>query len=998
MLQLKNITKVYKIGKPKDKDYQETHALKDVSINFRKNEFVSILGPSGCGKTTMLNIIGGLDKYTSGDLIIDGKSTKQYQDKDWDNYRNNCIGFVFQSYNLIPHQTILENVELALTLSGVKKAERREKAKLALAKVGLGDRINAKPNQLSGGQMQRVAIARALVNDPEIILADEPTGALDTKTSIQVMELLKEVAKERLVIMVTHNPELAEEYSTRIIKMLDGEKAGDTNPVQEDELNKLQTELKQKAEAAEVEEQKLKTLTKSELKEYKKSHKGKKHTKRMSFFTALSLSLKNLLTKKTRTMLVSFAGSIGIIGIALILSLSSGFQNYIDRVQKDTLSTYPITISRTSTDYTKMMETMMGDTTKDNIDTNKVYSNNSLSQMFGMLTSGSTTNDLVSFKKYLDREDISAKLKDIATIKYTYDLDLNIFYNGAAVGITDTSKLLQVSPFNIMSEMMSVSGMFGSFLSDIFEEMLDNPTLLNNQYNLVKGKWANDKVYYDAELGQNVAEIVVVLDKNNAISDYALMALGLRDRSDISKLLMNANADDLSSNFDMSIDDLLNLSYSLVLNPNMYQKDDGTGLYNYQITDLNANSATSAYYSVNVADKEYVKANTSVTLKVVGVIKPNPDASATSITGAIGYTKGLTDFCLNKLAELAKTEGNALYDQLHNSQSSVITGKLFAKTAMELFELYAPSISDPNLAEDKRTALTEFGKALQQIGAAGTNLQSAFNEPNTKPDELYKKLITNPAGWQSDSTKAAAVLTYKTAVDNFQAKSDNLTDAYKEEMDIVSRDDTLKTLGNVDKANPASISFYAVNFEAKNGIESIIKDYNNMVLADESLGNQEEREKFVISYTDYVGLMMNSISVIINAITYVLIAFVSISLIVSSIMIGIITYISVLERTKEIGVLRSVGASKRDIKRVFTAESLIIGFTAGMLGIVITLILTIPVNIVINSLAGIAHVASLPWVGALILVAISMLLTFIAGLLPANIASKKDPVVALRTE
>ena len=917
MLELSNIKKVYEIGKKGSKDYQVTHALRGLSVKFRKSEFVSILGPSGCGKTTLLNIVGGLDKYTSGDLIIYGRSTKEYKDADWDNYRNNSVGFVFQSYNLIPHQTILENVELALTLSGVKSSERKQKALAALEKVGLKEKVNVRPNQLSGGQMQRVAIARALVNDPEIILADEPTGALDTKTSIQVMKLLKEVSRERLVIMVTHNPELAKEYSTRIITMLDGNMTDDSNPLSDEEIaaEKKEIEEKQKvqkdAQQALIDSKKAlkqaKTLSKeeklakkAEAKAAKKNAKAvlkgqKKHKKRMSFFTALSLSFKNLLTKKARTALVGFAGSIGIIGIALILSLSSGFQSYIDRVQKDTLSTYPITISKTTTDFTKVMETMMGEGENVEYNKDKFYSNDTLTTSFAML-GGTKTNKLQPFKQYIETDEVSKKLSNLATIKYTYNLPLNIFYTSSQFESAD--KALKVSPLSIMGEMKEIMPMLQSFLTEVFEEMLDNQTLLSGQYDVVKGRWADNQIKYDA-LGNPYSEVVVVLDKNNQIPDYALMSLGLRDIKELDAIITGkqgatSQPSEADHKFSMDISALESLEYNLVLNPDLYNDDDGDGIFTSIVEDLNAaNPISSRYYNHYVADKQFVEDNTAIKLKVVGVVKPNPDATAGSISGTIGYTKSLTDFVIGRLEQLAQTSGNALNAQLSNNSTSVLTGQ---------------AIDATTLAE------------------------------------------------------------------------------------------TLITLGSVDKNDPASISFYAVNFEAKDGIEQVINDYNNKVIADTSLGNKEERESYVISYTDYVGLMMSSISVIINAITYVLIAFVSISLVVSSIMIGIITYISVLERTKEIGVLRSVGASKKDIKRVFTAESLIIGLFAGLLGIIITLILIIPINIIIESLSGIAHVAALPWLGALVLIAISMLLTFIAGLFPAKLASKKDPVIALRTE
>ncbi len=954
MLELKNISKIYELGKTKDKDYQKIEALDSVSIKFRKNEFVSILGPSGCGKTTMLNIIGGLDKYTSGDLLINNVSTKQYQDKDWDNYRNNRIGFVFQSYNLIPHQTVLENVELALTLSGVKRAERRERAIKVLQKVGLGDKIKSKPNQLSGGQMQRVAIARALVNNPEVILADEPTGALDTKTSLQIMELLEEVAKEKLVIMVTHNADLANQYSTRIINMLDGKLTGDSNPISEEEEKELIALANEEKLKEEQLNQELANLSKKErkekLKQIKKSEKKKK--KKMSFFTALSLSFKNLLTKKARTILVSFAGSIGIIGIAMILSLSSGFQIYIDTVQKDTLSNYPITIAQSSTDYSKILESVAGDNEDVEYDKDKVYSNNSLSDMMQVLMSGKTENDLKSFKKYIETAEVQEKLKNKATVKYTYDLDLNIFYDNA-VGV-DSGKSLLVSPFSLLSNMSGNSPAM-SLMNDIFQEMLNNQTLIQSQYNLVAGSWAQTEVY-DSVDGK-VSEVMIVLDQYNRIPDYALMALGLRSRKDIDRIMSNQ---EITDNFELSAEELLGLEYSLVLNPDMYSFNAGTGLYER----ITSNSSTNQYYTIETANKTTIADLTSVKLKVVGVIKPDENATATAISGTVAYGAALTEYVVNELEQKAGTAGNALYAQKLNSKSSVISGKYFDFGAADIVQYYNSNQAEKDLlTSQEKTVLSDY--------------ETAFSN------------------WVADQSNQAAMLALynagKTVEETFSEK-------FQDKIEPLSLDQTLQKLGSVNLDNPETISFYAVDFEAKNDIEQLILDYNNQVLADESLGTLGDRQKIVISYTDYVGLMMESVTIIINAITYVLIAFVSISLVVSSIMIGIITYISVLERTKEIGVLRSVGASKKDIKRVFTAESLIIGFASGALGILITLILNIPINLIIEALAGIAGVSKLPVVGGFALVVVSMFLTFIAGLIPAKIASKKDPVIALRSE
>jgi putative ABC transport system permease protein len=1003
MLQLIDIKKTYTIGKPKDKEYQVTQALKGVSVKFRDSEFVSILGASGCGKTTLLNIVGGLDKYTSGDLVINGVSTKEYKDKDWDNYRNNSVGFVFQSYNLIPHQTVLENVELALTLSGVNRKERKQMAVDALQKVGLADKIHAKPNQLSGGQMQRVAIARALVNNPEIILADEPTGALDTKTSIQVMELLKEVSKDRLVIMVTHNPELAQNYSSRIIRIKDGELVDDSNPY-DGKIEQAKSKTKAKAEAATQAAVVADVAAGSKNTQEPKPKHAKKRKKNMSFFTALSLSFKNLLTKKARTLLVSFAGSIGIIGIALVLSLSSGFQNYITRVQQDTLSNYPITISQSSTDYSKIMQAMFGtgDSTKKDIDQTKVYSNNNLSSMFGMLSGGTTKNDLKSFKQYLDREDVSQKLKDVATIKYTYDLSLNLFYNNSAY--VPEGKSLLVNPFNLMPSLTS-NGSFSKMIADSFEEMIDNKELLQSQYDLVAGSWAKDDVYTDGT--QNIAEVMIVLDENNAIADYTLMILGLRDRKDIDMLMVpDTDPDQLSAGFDMSVDDLLKLEYSLVLNPNMYVYNEDTGLYDaVETQNLNTNAMSQAYYSIDVIDTDFVTANTDVTLKVAGVIKPNADATATALTGTVCYTKGLSTYVVNRLSAYANDqtiEHNILADQLkeENANRSVISGKPFEMTASQMYAYYQTNSAEYNaLTDDEKQILADYATASQNIYAAASNLLAQFGQQPSSQETVIAEataLATEQmANYSTLSTEQQAALSqFSSAASAYQLQDSKVVASFSSKLlDGSTLADTLVTLGQSDIDNPASISFYAKDFESKSVIESVIDDYNAMVLADPNLG-----EDYVVSYTDYVGLMMSSISIIITAITYVLIAFVSISLVVSSIMIGIITYISVLERTKEIGVLRSVGASKRDIKRVFTAESLIIGLIAGVLGIVITLILNPIVNIVIQHYTNLANIASLPWLGAVVLILISMALTFIAGLIPAKYASKKDPVIALRSE
>lgn len=813
MLKLVNIVKEYIAGDSK------VEALRKISINFRKNEFVSILGPSGCGKTTLLNIVGGLDRYTKGDLLINNVSTKEFSNEDWDSYRNHSIGFVFQSYNLIPHQTVLGNVELALTLSGVSKSERKLRAKEALNKVGLHDQINKLPNQLSGGQMQRVAIARAIVNNPEIILADEPTGALDTETSVQVMEILKEIAKDRLVIMVTHNPDLANEYSTRIIKLLDGKVIDDSNPYDGSES-------------------------------IKKEKMNKKTS--MSFITAISLSLRNLLTKKGRTFLTAFAGSIGIIGIALILSLSNGFQRYISKIEEDTLSTYPITIEETTIDLSSMLG-MNNDKNEDlNRDENKVYSNNIMTGLLKNFLTGIKTNDLKSLKKYLDNhEEIN---QYVSTIKYGYNANLNIYKSNY------NEKITQLVPYKMPSYMSTIMGesvmqieaMMQS--SVIWDEMLDNQELINSQYDLLKGKWP-----------EKFDEVVLVISEDNEISDFMLYALGLKDESELQDLLKNLNNPDYHGTMnEFTYDELINLTYKLVVDSAYYQEQEN-GVW---VSKRN--------------DSEYVKGilENALEIKIVGIIRPKETAKVTSINGVIAYSKELTEYII-------KT----------NSNSTVL------KEQKSLYESNKKSILDGSIIDENQ----------------------------------YKTIMLS--------------------------------------------------LGDADLTSPSTISIYPISFESKDEIINIISDYNK---------DKSDIEK--IQYTDYIGMMMSSITTIINAITYVLIAFVAISLVVSSIMIGIITYISVLERTKEIGVLRSIGASRKDISRVFNAETLIVGFVAGVLGILVTLILCIPANLIINHFTGINNIAQLPLIGAIVLIIISMGLTVFAGLIPSSVASKKDPVLALRSE
>ena len=871
MLELKNITKDYISGDSK------VQALKGISIEFRKNEFVSILGQSGCGKTTLLNIIGGLDRYTSGDLIINGKSTKKFKDKDWDAYRNYSVGFVFQNYNLIPHQTVLSNVELALTISGVSKNERKERAIKALEDVGLKEQMHKKPNQLSGGQMQRVAIARALVNNPDIILADEPTGALDTKTSVQVMEILKKISKDKLIVMVTHNPDLAEKYSTRIVRILDGEITDDSKPFTDEDREK------------------------------EKDAKAKDGRTAMKFFTALRLSLNNLMTKKGRTLLTSFAGSIGIIGIALILSISNGVQNYINKVEEDTLSSYPVTIDESTVDISSMMEGLMGETDENSQEheDGKIYSRDIMDDMISTLSSKVTNNNLAELKKYIENEDNQIK-ENATSIKYNYNLDINLYKEDTSNGV------VKVNPSTVMNalgmgdmlearETSSMSSMFGSSMTtsmsntDVWEEMLDNEELLHSQYDLVAGAWP-----------ENYNEVVLIVNENNEISDYTLYSLGLKDQKELEERwnkVQNGETVEEAESTSYTYEDLLNLSFKLVLNSDYYAKENGLWVDKSE-------------------DEEYMKQklNSSENIKVVGIIKQNEQSVATGMSGGIGYTKDLKEYVINKT-----NEAEIVKEQKENPDINVFTGIKFPDTNNQSFDY---------------TQLTDEQKA---------RLATLSTEELAQVMETY---------------------------------SNNANATYENNLEL---------LGAVDLDKPSSISIYPKDFEGKDAITKAIDEYNQKQ-------RDEGKEENVINYTDLIGIMMKSVSQIIDTISYVLIAFVAISLIVSSIMIGIITYISVLERTKEIGILRAIGASKKDISRVFNAETFIVGLIAGLLGIGITVLLNIPITKIIYAVTGVSVSVTLPAVGGIILVLISMILTIIAGLIPARMASKKDPVEALRTE
>jgi ABC transporter, permease/ATP-binding protein len=873
MLQLNNITKDYISGDT------VVNALKGISLSFREHEFVSILGQSGCGKTTMLNIIGGLDRYTDGDLIIGGRSTKEFKDKDWDSYRNHKIGFIFQSYNLIPHQTVLSNVELALTLSGVSKTERRKRAVEALEMVGLGDQINKKPNQMSGGQMQRVAIARALVNDPDIILADEPTGALDSETSVQVMDILKKISDNKLIIMVTHNAELAEQYSSRIIRLLDGKVTDDTAPY----------EIPAGKEISPV-----------------AGALDKKEKVSMSFFTALSLSFKNLLTKKGRTFLTSFAGSIGIIGIALILSLSSGFQAYINRVQEDTVSTYPITIENESVDYSSMLNSMMGETgTVKDKEEGRIYAAPVMSQFVNTMSAEVKKNNLSELKKYLESPDCN--IGDyVLDVQYQYDIPLNVYAEDYSGGINKVNpSTLYQDIWGVSDETMSSSLVSSFSNTDMWSQMIDNQDLLNSQYDLVAGSWPD-----------NYNEVVVVADKNHQITDVSLYALGIRNSSELKNIMINLNKqlDDKVSSY--SYEDLLNLRFKVVLPSAYYRYDEATGAYK--------NMSSSEDYVKQLIDN-------GIEVKVSGIIVAKDDAVATSITGVVGYTKNLVDYIVSE-----NNKSDIVKAQLDNPDIDVLTGLPFSTVDIDL------------TMDDINAYISTLPKEQQKIISA-----YIANLSDDVIIEMFKSQIQ-----QSSSN------TYKS---------------------------NIEALGYVTTDNPSKINIYAKDFESKDAISDIISAYNDKV-------KSEGNDSLEISYTDYIGLMMSSVSKVVDAISYVLIAFVSISLVVSSIMIGIITYISVLERTKEIGILRSIGASKHDISRVFNAETMIVGLVAGIIGIGFTLLLNIPINIIIKKFSGISGVAVLPLEGALILIAISVFLTLIAGLIPARVASKKDPVIALRAE
>ena len=860
MLECKHLIKDYQSGN------DVVHALRDVSFSFRDHEFVSILGPSGCGKTTLLNIIGGLDHYTSGDLVINGRSTKDYNDHDWDTYRNHKVGFVFQTYNLIMHQNILSNVELALTLTGVSKEERKARAKEVLTRVGLKDQLYKKPTQLSGGQMQRVAIARALINNPEILLADEPTGALDSETSVQIMDILKEISQDTLVIMVTHNPELADQYSTRIIKLLDGKVKSDSNPLQ------------------------AKEITPSDDHEKRPS---------MNFMTALSLSLNNLMTKKGRTFLTAFAGSIGIIGIALILSLSNGMQKHIDQVENDTMASYPISIQDNSMDMGSLIATMMAmeedsekDSKSEKIETRKIVAD--------MLDSLSNTkkNNMEAFKNYIE-SDKGKKLRNATkAIEYQYNI-LPIVYN------EDTSNgLVQVSPNGLLSrlgmsdfmnsrnQMVTMTASMDG--SEVWSKLPDDITLRDDNYELIEGSWPN---------ADN--EVVLAVDKNEEISDYVLYALGLMDQNTLVsnyKKFLSGDTEKLVSPEVRSYtkEELMDIKFRLIPNANVYEKVNGVWIDRSD-------------------DENYMKEviASSKEVKVVGIIKPKDNVNQ-SFYGKIFYSKEMQDYIIEEAenSEIAK-------EQMANKSVNVFTGKDFS--------------DDSSFDVDSLTSEQQ----MQLVGMSQEELMSYMNSYNDNANATYQTVMNR--------------------------------------------------LGIVDKNKPSSINLYVSDFESKEKLSDEIEAYNKQVT---DKGNKDD----VITYSDFIGVMLRSVTGVIDLISYVLIGFVSVALVVSSIMIGIITYISVLERIKEIGILRSIGASKKDISRVFNAETFIVGLISGVLGIAITILLIIPLNLIVQHYSGVSGIAKLPWQGAIILILLSLGLTMLAGLIPARIASKKDPVEALRTE
>lgn len=1007
MLELKNITKSYLSGE------NTVHALKGIELDFRKNEFVSILGPSGCGKTTVLNIIGGLDHYDSGDLTINGRSTKNFTERDWDAYRNHSVGFVFQSYNLIPHQTVLQNVELSLALSGISKAERRSRAKKALEAVGLSNQLHKKPNEMSGGQMQRVAIARALVNNPDIILADEPTGALDSETSVQVMDILKEIAKDRLVVMVTHNPDLANRYSTRIVRMLDGQIIDDSHPLTDEEREK---ELQLARQAAEEEK--------------KQTQKKKKRERKpsMSIWTSFSLSLKNLFTKKGRTLLTSFAGSIGIIGIALIYAVSQGMTNYINVVQEETLSSYPLSIQAEHTDTSEMLKTFISSATSSGShETDDIYEKNALYNLAAALNSRETKqNDLKAFKAYIEselkKEADDSKLKTaLSGVQYSYSFDMLIYTENVDGTIirADTQILIQemmskwlgsAAVGEKFSSMSSLSSMSMASSYGLWEEMLPGTdgslvnSVIDNQYELIYGG-------YPTAYNQ----ILLVVDENNEIDDITLYALGLKSEEEIDAIVDAAlNKTELPETNDKhwSFEELCNMQFRTILNGDCYSYDAATRTYK----DLRDTKQGLKYLYDNGID-----------LQISGIIRPKSDTLSPMLSGTLCYTYKLTEYVTEK-----NKASSAIAAQIASPNVDIFTGlpfeeggsKMSAEEKAASFKSYAATLNTEGKAEayvkikcvmpesELNASIEKFMSSMTKEQMLETMVQALVTQTGMSEEqvrsylgklsdedltELFVQAVTEQIKEQyasmvkmqlsslSTEQKAAA---FDTALPTYTTEQ---CAVYYEEVLTFSQatyDGNLETLGYVDLDSPSSISLYALTFADKELIEDAISEYNKAA-----------GEDYKISYTDYVGLLMSSVTTIIDAITYVLIAFVAVSLIVSSIMIGVITLISVQERTKEIGILRAIGASKRNVSNMFNAETAIIGFSSGLFGVVLTYLLCIPINAILHILTGLGNLSAiLPIEVALILICISVLLTLIAGIIPSRSAAKKDPVVALRTE
>lgn len=987
MLQLKNIVKTYGNGD------NTVKALSGISISFRESEFVAILGHSGCGKTTLLNIIGGLDHYTSGDLIINGVSTKKYRDRDWDAYRNHSIGFIFQSYNLIPHQTVLANVELALTISGVSRSERRKRAKEALEKVGLGDQLHKKPNQMSGGQMQRVAIARALINDPDILLADEPTGALDSETSIQVMELLKEIAKDKLVIMVTHNPELAEQYATRIVRIKDGRLISDSSSFEPEEAEEKKPASKKRVS--------------------------------MSFGTALSLSMNNLLTKKGRTLLTAFAGSIGIIGIALILSLSTGINDYINKVQEETLSSYPIQIYRENADTSGMIEALMknqqdhdGKDFKDD----KVYANTAVYDMFNSFNSAAKQiNNMKDFKSFLESDSVIAD--KASAVSYTYDLKMPVFTEtpsgkiikadfmdmyGRALGVNDSDYMQMAMNTPMTGTEMTAFGL------NVFDQLLPGENgepvsdLLKEQYEVVNGRWPEK---YD--------EAVVVLTRNNELPDIIVYALGMKDSEEFAENLKAASSGEVIDDYgqlEWTFDEIADKKLRMILPCEYYQSEDsGSGCVDLTSTETGL-------------DYLYSASDIGTDIKIVGFIRPGEDVKSPMIKSYVCYTNKLTEYIIDttnnsKLVKAQKADETTdvltgtrfLTDEYKGptDKEKIDTAKDYIKSADtdKRAELYRFIVSQPDpeqLSAQIQAAMADFdrdsfieqvaGMYTQELGVDTSQIQSYIGQLSDEELKEYaEESITEQI--REQYAKAAAEQTASVPNDKLAEQLDQIpmTDELyiavcdeftPAKVSSSSYEDNLRLLGCADEDDPSAINIYTRSFEDKDEISDAITRYNDSA-----------KDSDVIHYTDYVALLMSSVTGIISGISYLLIAFVGISLVVSSIMIGIITYISVLERTREIGILRAIGASKRNVSTVFNAETLLVGLVAGLIGIGVSILLTIPINIIVHNLTSLDDFAArLPIEGAVVLIAISMILTLIAGLIPSRLAAKKDPVEALRTE